>query len=288
MDSAIRPLAYDQVKDLLQPRDPESHKGNFGYVMVVGGDAGMGGAALMAAEACARTGAGLTSVATHPSHAASFLVRRPELMVVGLNDFHVINGLGERATTLVLGPGLGRSAWSESAFAQALALGTSRQLPMVLDADGLNLLATLWQSQPNSPPGNWLLTPHAGEAARLLGTTRDAVEADREGAVRALQTRYGGVALLKGRGTLVCYLRGARQQVERCQHGNPGMATGGMGDVLSGILGGLLAQGLELADAARLGVCLHGRAADLAATADGERGLLATDLFPPLRTLLNP
>jgi NAD(P)H-hydrate epimerase len=288
MDSPIRPLAYDHVKDLLQPRDPDSHKGHYGHVLVVGGDAGMGGAALMAAEACARTGAGLTSVATHPLHAASFLVRRPELMVVGLDDFHVINALGERATTLVLGPGLGRSAWSESAFAQTLALATSRQLPLVLDADGLNLLATLRQSQPDSPPGKWLLTPHAGEAARLLGTTRDAVEADREGSVRTLQARYGGVALLKGRGTLVCYLRGMRRIVERCQHGNPGMATGGMGDVLSGILGGLLAQGLELCDAARLGVCLHGRAADLATAADGERGLLASDLFPHLRSLLNP
>lgn len=288
MDSAVRPLNYDLVKDLLQPRPTECHKGHFGHVLVVGGDAGMGGAALMAAEACARTGAGLTSVATHPSHASSFLVRRPELMVVGLDDVHVINGLGERATTLVLGPGLGRSAWSEAVFATTLALATQRQLPLVLDADGLNMLAALRQTQASPEKGKWILTPHAGEAARLLGTTREAVEADREGSVRALFEQYGGAVLLKGHGTLVCYQRDTRVMIERCQHGNPGMATGGMGDVLSGILGGLLAQGLSLEDAIRLGVCLHGKAGDLAAAAGGERGTLATDLFPYLRTLLNP
>ncbi|MDR0781456.1 MAG: NAD(P)H-hydrate dehydratase [Pseudomonadales bacterium] len=288
MASSIRPLCYDQVKHLLPPRSADSHKGHYGHVLVVGGDAGMGGAALMAAEAAARTGAGLTSVATHPAHAGSFLVRRPELMVAGLSEFHLIDSLGARATTLVLGPGLGRSAWSEAAFTHTLALAAKAQLPLVLDADGLNLLAALPSAPPSATPGLWLLTPHAGEAARLLGSTRAAVEADRAGAVRALQARYGGVALLKGPGTLVCYPRGARQTVECCQHGNPGMATGGMGDVLSGILGGLLAQGMTLDAAARLGVCLHSKAADLAAAADGERGLLATDLFPFLRALLNP
>ena len=158
---------------------------------------------------------------------------------------------------------------------------------MVLDADGLNLLAAGGAANPENPVCKWILTPHAGEAARLLATSREAVEADREAAVRALQHQFGGVALLKGPGTLVCYTRGNRQHVDICQHGNPGMATGGMGDVLSGIVGGLLAQGLALEDAARLGVCLHSKAADLAA-GQGQRGLLASDLFPLLRQLLNP
>ncbi|MDR2213980.1 MAG: NAD(P)H-hydrate dehydratase [Pseudomonadales bacterium] len=286
MASALRSLVYDQLKLLLPPRRPDSHKGHYGHVLVVGGGIGMGGAALMAAEAAARSGAGLTSVVTHPSHAGNFLARCPELMVTGANDAQVINALGERATTLVVGPGLGRDPWAKSMFVQTLALALRQQLPVVVDADGLGLLA-IPPTRPDPQP-QWLLTPHAGEAARLLGSSREEVEANREAAVRALQRRYGGVALLKGHGTLVCYERGARQVVECCRHGNPGMASGGMGDVLSGILGGLLAQGLPLRDAARLGVCLHGKAADLAAEAGGERGLLATDLFAHLRPLLNP
>ena len=287
MTSQLRPLRYDQLVHLLPPRAESSHKGDFGHVLVVGGDRGLGGAALMAAEAAARTGAGLTSVATHPAHATSFLARRPELMVAALEDIHVINVLAERASCFVLGPGLGLSAWSEAAFATCITLARKRQLPLVLDADGLNFLAASGHPGPDSTQCEWILTPHAGEAARLLHTTRDTVEAERETAVRELQTRYGGVAVLKGAGTLVCYLHGKRQLVDICQHGNPGMATGGMGDVLSGILGGLLAQGLNLANAARLGVCLHSKAADLAAM-DGQRGMLATDLLIPLRHLLNP
>ena len=288
MSSSIQPLNYELVKHLLHPRAADCHKGHFGHVLVVGGDAGMGGAVLMAAEASARTGAGLTSVATHPSHAASFMVRRPELMVLGAEHPHVINALGERATTLVLGPGLGRSAWSAAMFDQALALATRCAIPVILDADGLNLLAAIGHTHPSAKRGNWILTPHAGEAARLLTTTREAVEANREDAVRSMQQQYGGVAILKGHGTLVCYERDGSQAVERCQHGNPGMATGGMGDVLSGILGGLVAQGLPPHDATRLGVCLHAKSGDVAAQASGERGLLATDLLVPLRDLLNP
>lgn len=285
MNRALQPLSYDQVKTLLVPRAADTHKGHYGHTLVVGGASGMGGACLMAAEAAARCGSGLTSVATHPDHAGYFLLRRPELMVAAAATADVINALGMRATTLVLGPGLGHGAWSAALHSATLALAVQRDLPLVLDADGLNLM--------NAPPAQavasqWILTPHAGEAARLLGLTRGHLEQDRESAARALQARYGGVVVLKGQGTLVCYREGGQQHLERCIHGNPGMATGGMGDVLSGILGALLAQGLTLAQAARLGVCLHSKAADMAAQAEGQRGLLATDLFPYLRTLLNP
>jgi hydroxyethylthiazole kinase-like uncharacterized protein yjeF len=130
---------------------------------------------------------------------------------------------------------------------------------------------------------NWILTPHPGEAARLLGCSTKQIEADRFSAVRELQKKFGGVVILKGTGTLIC----DNKQIYVANVGNPGMASGGMGDVLSGIIGGLLAQGLNSGQAAMLAVCIHGLAADLAAQ-EGERGLLASDLFPYIRKLVNP
>ena len=284
----IPSLNWDMLKTLLPPRQPSAHKGDHGHVLVVGGDDGFGGAALLAAEAAARCGAGLTSVATHPVHAAAFITRRPELMVKGVSDPVHLLPLLERASVLVLGPGLGQTQWSRTCFVIALQAAQERQLPIVLDADGLN-----WLSQGSSPViqyfyEKWLLTPHPGEASRLLSTSTENIQTDREQAMRELLQRHGGAVILKGQGSLVGSGPASRQRIECCQHGNPGMASGGMGDVLSGVAGALLAQGFDLATAARLAVCAHSKAADLAAAEAGERGLLASDLFPHLRSLLNP
>ena len=284
----IPPLNWDMLQTLLAPRPSDSHKGDFGHVLVVGGDDGYGGAALLAAAAAARCGAGLTSVATHPAHASALLVHRPELMVRGIGDPASLQPLLERATVLVLGPGLGQSPWSLACFTHALKAARRRQLPIVMDADALNLLSQNGDSDHAGLYEKWLLTPHPGEAARLLGSTTSLIQADREQAVQELQKRFGGAVILKGMGSLVCTGPVSRPRIERCQHGNPGMASGGMGDVLSGVCGSLLAQGFDLATAARLAVCLHSKAADMAALADGARGLLASDLLPLLRRLLNP
>jgi NAD(P)H-hydrate epimerase len=288
MTDRIRPISYNTLKHLLPAREQETHKGDFGHVVVVGGDQGFGGAALMAAEAAARAGAGLISVATHPSHAANFLSHRPELMVRGVAIPADLKLHAGRATVMVLGPGLGRSPWSKVIISTALEHAAARHLPLVLDADALN-----WISSDECLLGpdvslKRILTPHPGEAARLLGISVGEVNANRQHAVRELQHRFGGVAVLKGAGTLVCYVHEGRQQVETCTHGNPGMASGGMGDVLSGVIAGLLAQQYSLADSARLGVCIHSKAADLAAHDGGERGLLASDLFVHIRRLVNP
>ena len=152
--------------------------------------------------------------------------------------------------------------------------------PMVLDADGLNLLAGS-EAVGQRHRDNWVLTPHPGEAARLLGISNAEVQADRFAAVRAMQEAYGGVAMLKGSGSLITDGR----QLLLSDYGNPGMASGGMGDVLSGVIGSLLAQHLGPLTATALGVCLHGAAADLAAE-QGQRGLLASDLIPQMRALL--
>jgi NAD(P)H-hydrate epimerase len=266
---------------LLAPRAADAHKGDFGHVMVIGGDTGYGGAALMAAEAAARTGAGKVSVATRPEHVSAILARRPEIMACGVVSGQELEPLLARPTLLVVGPGLGRTPWSEQMLQQAIKSG----LPLVLDADALNILAEgrvvpVAGHQQHSP---WLLTPHPAEAARLLGITTAEVQADRFAAVRAISARYNASVILKGAGSLLASADGLIGVVT---DGNPGMASGGMGDVLSGILGGLVAQGLSAHDAARLGAVIHACAADLAAEDLGQRSLLATDLIPYLGQLL--
>jgi len=259
------------------PRRPaRAHKGSFGSVLVIGGDAGMPGAVALAAEAALRSGAGLVRVATQPEHLPAIVARTPEAMVFGVRSGRDLLPLLAAADVLVVGPGLGRSSWSQ----QLLQAVASTDLPCVLDADGLNLLAE-GRVLPRQRRDHWLYTPHPGEAARMLGVTTAAVQEDRFAAAAQLQEQYGGAVVLKGNGSLIV---GGDQRL-LSDYGNPGMASGGMGDVLSGIVGGLLAQGLESGAAAALGVCLHGAAADAAAQ-DGQRGLLASDLMAPLRRLL--
>lgn len=277
--SAVEPtarlLASSDLHQALPPRDRTSHKGAFGHVLVVGGDHGMGGAARMAAEAAARVGAGLTSVATRAVHVPAILAARPELMVRSVDGRSELEPLLERASVIAIGPGLGRSPWARDLLGRVL----ETDAPLVLDADALNLLA-----EEPIRRANWILTPHPGEAARLLESTTQGVQDDRFAAVEALVRRFGGVCVLKGAGTLVH----GEGRTTVCRPGNPGMASGGMGDVLTGVVAGLAAQGLELGRAAELGVYLHALAGDRAAALGGERGLLATDLLPELRRLVNP
>ncbi|MFT7491473.1 MAG: hydroxyethylthiazole kinase-like uncharacterized protein yjeF [Pseudohongiellaceae bacterium] len=271
----------------LPTRAADSHKGSFGHVLVVGGDQGFGGAPLMAAQMAARTGAGLVSVATAVINSSAMIARQPELMAVGVASGQALLPLLIKPTVLVVGPGLGQSSWSEQLLYHVLG-EISPLKQCVIDADALNLLASGNLSLPvdlmTGTDATWVLTPHPGEAARLLDTSIDVIQADRLGAVAALQNKYGGTVVLKGAGSLVLTNAG---QLFVCNAGNAGMATGGMGDVLSGLIGGLLAQGLTPADAACLGVALHAMAGDLAVAESGIRGLLATDLIPYVRLLLN-
>lgn len=264
--AALR-IDYPGLKTLLHPRRRSAHKGSNGRVLLVGGNLGMQGAILLAGQACLRAGAGLVRVCQHPDLPPASLVQ-PELMgcPAGAKD--------DWASVRVLGPGLGQDEWARAQCERLIGVGG----PLVLDADGLNWLAHRPRHQ-----DNWVLTPHPGEAARLLGCTIDEIEADRFAAVWRLQQRYGGVVLLKGAGTLIC----DGQHIALCDEGNPGMASGGMGDLLSGIIAALLAQGWSASMATRLGAVIHGEAADLAA-ADGERGMLASDLLPWIRRLVNP
>jgi NAD(P)H-hydrate epimerase len=256
-----------------------------GRVLLVGGGEGMPGAIRLAGEAALRAGAGLVTVATWPAHAAAIAMARPELICIGCPDAATLAPLLEAADVVAVGPGLGRSPWAE-----ALATATfASDRPLVADADALNLLAAAPRRR-----SAWCLTPHPGEAARLLGTTNEAVQADRLAAARRLAERYGAIAVLKGAGTLVA---APDATPWLCDRGNPGMAAAGMGDVLTGIVAALAAQrlgqaGRESPDAAlelaaAVGVLVHATAGDLAARG-GERGIVASDLVGQLPQCVNP
>ena len=270
-----RHLHIDTYKKLLAPRTRNSHKGLFGHTLVIGGDSGMSGAVRLAAEAAARTGSGLTSVATRAEHAAFITQMRPELMCHGIETTEALTPLLSKATAITIGPGLGQHSWGQILFQQTLQAG----LPLVVDADALNLL-----SQTEIYSDNWILTPHPGEAANLLNCSTKDIQADRYSAVKKLQQQYGGVVVLKGAGSLIY---DGHQPIYISTYGNPGMSTGGTGDVLAGVIASFISQGNTLIDAACLGVMLHGIAGDKAAEQQGERGMLAMDLIPQLHQLVN-
>ncbi len=269
----VRP---DSLARWLAPRHANAHKGEYGHVLCVGGERGMGGAVRLCAEAALRTGVGLASVATRKEGVAALVAARPEAMTHAAETPKALLSLIDAATVLAVGPGLGGGAWGCGLYVTALASGK----PIILDADALNLLATHPRPVPQA-----ILTPHPGEAARLLGSDNLTIQSDRFAALAALVERYRCVVVLKGAGTLV----GAPGAVPVViAAGNPGMAAGGMGDVLTGVIAALHAQHLDAFSAAVAGALLHGAAGDAAARVDGERGLLPSDLFPQIRRLANP
>lgn len=274
-DAMFRRIDAELLQRCLPRRARTAHKGDFGHVLIVGGGVGMPGAVRLAGEAALRTGAGLVSIATEPSHAAAFAGARPELMCHGVTNGDELQRLFEHADVVAFGPGLGQSEWARELFGAV----ANQTLPSVWDADALNLLA----KTPSSSVER-IITPHPGEAGRLLGSSAAEVQNGRKTALGLLQTQYGGVAVLKGANTLVSSSAGVPWL---CTAGNPGMAAAGMGDVLTGIIAALLAQGLALEDAAATGVEVHAQAGDRAARA-GERGLLASDLMAELRGIINP
>ena len=286
VESDLKAENWQTLKNQIKPRSPASHKGSHGHGLVIGGNSGMTGAAILAATACARTGAGLTS-AWMKDGAASLNSYCPEVMARNINEELVNNLLSKSVDfdAIVVGPGLGKDEWAQLIL--RFVIESKLDIPQVWDADALNWLA----ENPNKD-SNRILTPHPGESARLLGVSTESINQDRFKSANEIAKQYGGVCVLKGAGTIISdgfdlSDESGRQVV--CAVGNPGMASGGMGDVLAGIIGSLLAQGFSLFDAAKIGVCIHGEAADLAA---GEknlyRGMLASDLIKFIPQLVNP
>jgi ADP-dependent NAD(P)H-hydrate dehydratase / NAD(P)H-hydrate epimerase len=279
-EAGIPALQWRSLQSQLPGRGANAHKGLFGHVLVVGGEQGMGGAVAMAAESALRSGAGMVSVATRPEHVAAVLARCPEVMARGLEQPSALPEMLSKATLIAVGPGLGRTSWSAAVLQEVLAaLEVRGGRPLVVDADALNLAAASGIALPE----NCIITPHPGEAARLLGRSATAVQADRFDAALALAARDRSLAVLKGAGTIVA----AERLLGVCLDGNASMATAGAGDVLTGIVAGLWAQRLERDLVGTMAVCLHGAAGDLAVARHGPRGLTATDLLHSLRDALN-
>ncbi|MEX3021925.1 bifunctional ADP-dependent NAD(P)H-hydrate dehydratase/NAD(P)H-hydrate epimerase [Kluyvera sp. STS39-E] len=274
-ETGIQRLDASQLAQWFAPRRPTSHKGDHGRLVVVGGDHGTAGAIRMAGEAALRAGAGLVKVLTRVENVAPILTARPELMAYELTPQSLAESL-QWADAVVIGPGLGQTGWGQ----QALRDVSNFRKPALWDADALNLLAINADKRHNR-----VITPHPGEAARLLDCTIAEIENDRLLSAQRLVQRYGGVVVLKGAGTIVAAESGVMSIIDA---GNAGMASGGMGDVLSGIIGALLGQALSPYDAACAGCIAHGAAADELAARYGTRGMLATDLFSTLRRVVNP
>ena len=267
-------LSTSTHKGLLPARKAGAHKNSFGHVLIVGGNVGYPNAGALAGIAAARVGAGLVSIVTHPESVSAIAASCTSLMVSGVHQPSDFGNLINLADVIVLGPGLGKDAWARRFFARFIDI----QKPIVVDADALTLL-----SKNPSQSNHWILTPHPGEAARLLACEKTEIELNRLEAVKAIQEKYHGIAVLKGAGTLTC----DHQHIGFCLHGNVSLASGGTGDVLTGIIAGLMAQGLSPIDAVNCGVTLHGLAAENISH-HGTRGLLASDLFPELYSLVNP
>ena len=269
---------HSLIEKCLKPREISSHKGTFGHVLVIAGNHGMGGAARITSEAALRIGAGLVSVITRAQNIEIISKATPEIMAHSIkSDSNEILELIEKADVIAVGPGLGQDQWAKDLF--KVALNTDNQL--IIDADGLNLLT-------DNPlkKDNWILTPHPGEAARLLGSTNTKVQQNRLNSLEELNQKYGGVALLKGNNTLI----GCSGEIPlMVTAGNPGMSTAGMGDLLTGIIAGLCSQFRQQdpQTTAALGAYIHGLAGDRAAVS-GERGIIATDLFKELKAIINP
>jgi len=270
-----RRLDEPTVRSWLPGRRRDAHKGANGHIVIIGGNYSMAGAVRMAGEAAYRSGAGLVSVVTRPGNMAVITSACPEIMVHETNDALSIDGLLKKANVVAVGPGLGQDDWSMAMLEKAL----NMNCPVVCDADALNLLAL----EPRYRD-NWILTPHPGEAARLLMCSTNVIQRDRPRAIHEIINNYGGTCVLKGSGTLVA-TKG--ETLNLCDRGNPGMATGGMGDVLTGVIAGLAAQGMRIDRAATTGVFVHASAGDRVAELRGERGMMASDLLPEIRNQIN-
>lgn len=268
------PITSDKLAKL-PARTRDCHKGQLGHALIIAGTKGMGGAGLLASQSCLRLGAGIVSLATDEMHIAASLARQPEIMVHGVKSAEDLPPLLAQADVVLIGPGLGQSTWSHNLLHTAIQKDTAH----IWDADALNLLARA----PSAffYPKQWVLTPHPGEAARLLQISTTQVQAARAQAAQTIANRYRAVVILKGAHSLIA---SPHHPIHVCPHGHPVMAGPGFGDVLSGVICALIAQGMALFEASCLAVYLHAKAGEICATQG--RGVVASDLLLPMRQLL--
>ena len=261
-------------------RSSDAHKGEFGHVLVIGGNIGFGGAGLLASKASVNCGAGLVSLATRSSHVSASLNFCPEVMVKPVDSGQALEKYLNSPSVICLGPGLGQDFWSEQMIYKSLEAAKKNNVPMLIDADGLNLLPKFIKKLPL--PKKIVLTPHVGEASILLNTSKEKIKKNRVLSAKRISKKYSAVVVLKGENSIICW----KDNYFICEKGNAGMATGGMGDVLSGIISSFIAQKMTLLDAACLGVELHAEAADEYSEAIGINSLTPTDVLDIIKELI--
>ena len=268
---------FDSLKIKLQKRSSNSHKGDFGRVMVVGGSEGMGGAAILSSEASLFCGSGLVHLNTHPKNVEASLIRNPEIMAQGVDNLFSIQS---NISVLLCGPGLKEDNWSQSVFNTVLK--DNKKNILLYDAGALRLLSRINEIDSCKET---ILTPHPGEAAELLNISVDEVQKNRVNAAELISEKYKSTVVLKGKHTIVCSMK--NKSVFICSDGGPELSTGGTGDVLAGVISSLVAQNLDIVDACLLSVAAHAKAGELFANDVGEIGLNASSLIPIIRDLIN-
>jgi len=296
--SDVRRLTLQGMQARMPRRLPAAHKGMQGHLWILGGDRGFFGAALLAAEASLRTGIGRVTVVTHSAHLMALNARLPEAMTYSFDDIadqseDVSARLLAGADVVLVGPGLGQGVWGQALFHVAMKWSAQENKPLVLDADALNLLSksAVWggvsgaSMRETSGVRPWVMTPHPLEAARLLGVSVDEIEKDRFLSVRQLAQKWQSVCILKGAGTLIA--AGDAKNLSVSHTGNEGMAVGGMGDILAGMISAWVGQCASIETASQLGVFFHGFVADYLKKNQGVRGMLAHDLCQYLPKCVN-
>lgn len=278
-----------QMLHPLQPRPVHSNKGSFGKLLCIGGNQGMAGAIRLSGESALRCGVGLVKVYSHESSGLGISVGRPEIMLTHKE----LEAALDWCSCIVVGPGLGQDDWAYQQFSRLLAHLKLAPKPLVIDADGLNLLASMAddidvQNTLAQLPA-LVLTPHPKEASRLLNCNVAEIENDRYAASKNIAQKYQGTCVLKGAGTIIQTHNSSHQESQCwvCKGGNAGMATAGMGDLLTGVIGAFLAQNFSPKKAAVYAVCAHAEAGDRLAIQYGQRGMITSDLLQPLRAIVN-
>ena len=286
MNKIVKPtvheFSYKDIKSKLPVRIKDAHKGNHGKLLVVAGDEGYGGAGILTSEAALKTGTGLVKLLTRKSHVSPSLAKNPEVMVCGADNAQDLEQNFLWPDVFVCGPGMFENYWSEQLLYKLITYAKKNRIPTLLDAGALRLL-TKEPFTKMALPKDIILTPHPGEASSLLGITTEKIQKNRLKAVKDLHIKFGGIIVLKGHGTVIH----DGKESYLCSSGGPELAVAGSGDILSGVIGSLMAQGLQPKDAAIAGVALHANAGDFFAKEMGNIGLAASELIPHIRNALN-
>ena len=278
----LKELSFEDIKKNIPKRRESSHKGDHGKLLISAGDEGVGGAGIMSSESGLKTGAGLVKLLTRKSHVSASLARNPEVMVSGADNAQDLEANLDWPDAVVAGPGMFKNYWSEQILYKLLVHVADKNIPTLLDAGALRLLSHKAFSKIKLH-SEMVLTPHPGEAAEMLNIPVNEIQKNRIKSVKALQKKYGCIIVLKGNGTIVCN----KNDAYLCSSGGPELAVAGSGDILSGVIGSLMAQGLSPFDAAKTGVEIHALAGAEFVKDVGRIGLAAGELISYIRKFLN-